>query len=400
MITETTLKPVTLTLTTVFNQIMQAWLSGKRRAFLEGGTECSKTYSVMQLLKLILENYKEPILATVTSESMPHLKTGAMRDFLAIMGDEMMDGQWNKTDFIYTWPQSGCQLEYISADHESRFLGGRREILFCNEVNHIKRNVFRQADMRTKLFTICDWNPESAFWFHEEKLAEEAENVYIHATYMDTLEILTPQKRAEIEAWEKKDPNWWNVYGLGLIGKIEGLVYSQFSQVDELPDGDCFYGLDYGYSSDPTVLVKNVLKGDNLYSHEMFYSSTPMTNDDISRELTYLKVSTSDPIYPDPNEPKSAEELRRKGYNIKETEKGKGSVKFGIKRVNQYNQYWTKDSGNCIKEQRNFRYIQDDDGSFTDKTTHRWSHGMDARRYGVASYIPTTSSKQKAVSYM
>jgi len=343
----------------------------------------------LQFLKLILENYKEPLLATVTSESMPHLKGGAIADFKHIMGDEFFEGQFNKTDFIYTFPKSGSRIEFVSADNPGRLTGPRREILFCNEVNNILKDSFEQADMRTRLLTICDWNPTSEFWFHDQQLANDPENAYIHATYLDALEVLPESKRKEIEAWEGKDPNRWRVYGLGLLGKLEGLVYPNFEQVDELPEGDYFYGLDYGFASDPTVLVKNVIIGDKLYSQEMFWNTNALTNDQISREIDLCHVSRSSPIYPDPDEPKSAEELRSLGWNMLDAVKGKGSVEYGIKKVNEYYQHWTKDSLNCIKGQRNFRYIEDREhaGRFTDKTTHQWSHGMDSRRYAVASYI-------------
>ena len=373
-------------LTSTFNKLMDAWLRGFRRVFIEGGTWSSKTFSVMQLLKLILENYKEPILCTVTSESMPHLKRGAMRDWLKIMGDELIDSCWNKTDFIYTFPKSNCLLEFVSSDQPAKLRGGRRQILFINEANNVARDSYREADMRTELFTICDWNPVSEFWFHDEKLADDRGNLYIHTTYKDAMEVLPPGQRENIESYQTKDPNWWNIYGLGMLGKVEGLVYPHFEQIDALPTGPVIYGLDYGFSSDPTVLVKNVIIGSNLYSQQMFYDYSSLTNGQIAMKLDLLGIQR-EPIYPDPDEPKSAEEIRQKGYNVLEAVKGKGSVAFGIQKVNNYYQFWTKDSLECIKEQRNYRFLKNKiTGDFTDETTHQWSHGMDARRYPVASF--------------
>lgn len=394
MVTDTQVKPKDLILTTVFNQLMDAWLSGKRRAFVEGGTWASKTYSVLQLLKLILENYKEPILATITSESMPHLKRGAIRDFLNIMGDELIESHWNRTDFIYTFPKSSCKLEFVSADQPAKLRGGRREILFCNEANNIARDSYREADMRTRLFTICDWNPVSEFWFHDERLQDDLGNVFVHAVYTDTLEVVPQSIREEIERYKDRDPNWYRVYALGLLGKVEGLVHPHFEQVDELPAGSYFYGLDFGFSSDPTVLVKSVILGDKLYSKEILYDNSGLTNDMIARKMDLCGVKGNEPVYPDPDEPKSAEELRKLHFYIPDVVKGKGSVEYGIQKVNQYYQYWTKDSLNCIKEQRNFRYLEDREhpGRFTERTTHQWSHGMDARRYSVATYSPMTGN--------
>ena len=159
-----------------------------------------------------------------------------------------------------------------------------------------------------------------------------------------------------------------------------------------MPMGNVFYGLDFGFLSDPTVLVGNVVLGDNLYSRQLFYDFSSLTNGQIAQKLDLLGIGR-EPIYADPNEPKSAEELRQTGFNVKEAVKGKGSVAFGIQKVNNFNQFWTKDSLDCIKEQRNYRYLKDRlTGEFTGDTTHQWSHGLDARRYAVASYRPVGSA--------
>ena len=387
----------------VFDEITDAWRKGKHHIYLEGGTSASKTYSAMQFLVITLSHYKTKLLASVISESMPHLKRGAIRDFLEIMGSELIDSCWNKTDFIYTWPETKCQLEFISADQPVKMKGGRREIAFFNEVNNIARDSYREADMRTSMFTICDWNPVGEFWFHDEKLGEEKGCVFVEAiSYTDVIDIVPDRVIKEVESYKDKDPNWYRVYALGLLGSLEGLVYPKFEQVDVLPEGNYFYGLDYGFSSDPTVLVKNVILGDKLYSQEMFYNYDRLTNDQIAREMSLCQVGDA-PVYADPDEPKSAEELRRLGYTMLETVKGKGSVEFGIQKVNQYYQHWTKDSLNCIKEQRNFRFLEDKEhrGRFTKDTTHQWSHGMDARRYPVASRLQESSGiRQKATSYI
>ena len=269
-------------------------------------------------------------------------------------------------------------------------------MLFINEANNVSYDAFRELDMRTRLFTIADWNPVSEFWFHEhechkgedgEYVVNSPSEVLIRSTYEDARDVIPQSIVADVESYQDKDPNWWRVYGLGLLGKLEGLVHPVFEQVDELPDGSRFYGLDFGFSSDPTVLVANVLVGDKLYSRELLYDASGLTNGEIVQRMTLLQVNRSLPIYADPSEPKSIEELRREGYNCVEAVKGRGSVEFGIQRVNQYHQHWTKDSLACIKEQRNYRWVQDKlTGEYTDRTTHRWSHGMDARRYAAASH--------------
>jgi len=394
----------------LLGRIIDVWLAGKRRLWMEGGTYASKTWAAMQFLTLIGENYPDPLHITVISETMPHLKQGCILDFRSIMGDTFNEKFWNKTDYIYRWPSTGSWMQFLSADQPSKAAGPRRDILFVNEANHIARDTFRQADMRTHLFTIADWNPESEFWFHNEELTQaeiyedrkliNTNDVFLRGlTYRDALDVMPPGKRKEIEDWEFKDPNWFNIYGLGLIGKVEGLVYPYFQQVEELPRGDVFYGLDFGFSNDPTVVVANVVVGDALYSRELIYE-TGLTNDMIARRMGDLGIKPNyDEIFADSAEPKSIEEIHAYGFNIKPAPKGPGSVEYGHQKVRQYKQFWTKDSTWCIKEQRNFRYIQDKDGKFTEKTTHKFSHGMDARRYGIMGLFEPQEAVEDIVVY-
>jgi phage terminase large subunit len=375
-------------LTSIYKQNAQALLGGFRRALNEGGTSSSKTISILQILILVAQHTKENLLISVVSESLPHLKRGCIRDFQKILGEWFDDNKYNKTEHVYDFGKA--QIEFFPADEPSKMRGGRRDILFINECNNVSYDAFKELDIRTRLFTFLDWNPVSEFWAHERGMINDPVNSYIHSTYKDALWVLPDEVVKNIES-NKNDPNWWNIYGLGKLGKIEGLVYPYFEQVNELPQGDYFYGLDFGYSNDPTVLTRNVIIDDRLYSQELIYE-TGLTNDMIARRMDELGVKRNyDEIFADAAEPKSIDEIKKYGFNIKPCPKGADSVEYGRQKVRQYKQFWTKDSTNCIKEQRNFRYIPDKDGKLTDKTTHVWSHGMDARRYGVIGKINSRS---------
>lgn len=370
-----------LNFTYIFEQNNEAWLSDKRRVLNEGGTASSKTWSILQLLSLIAQNARSPLLISVVSESLPHLKRGAIRDFFRILGENPDNNPcYNKTEQTYTFGKG--RIEFFGADDADKVRGPRRDILFINEGNNVPWETARGLDIRTARFTFVDWNPVSEFWAHENWIGQP-ENAYVHSTYLDALDVLPPEVIANIESNRDKDPNWWNIYGLGLIGKIEGLVYPFFEQADILPSGDIFYGLDFGYSNDPTSLVRCIIRDDGLYCEELIYE-TGLTNDAIAYRMRELGVQKHyDEIYADSAEPKSIEEIYQHGFNIKPAPKGPGSVEYGHQKVRQYRQFWTKDSVNCIKEQRNFRYLQDKNGKLIDKTAHTFSHGMDARRYGI-----------------
>lgn len=400
--------------TKVFDAILRAWVAKKKGILLEGGTYSSKTYSALEFLYYLASKVQSVLDINIVSESIPHLKGGCIRDYFKIIHEPIENNpNYNQTDHIYR--QKGWKgiTTFLSADNE-KALGMRRDVLFINEGDTLPWETARELISRTNIFAIIDWNPRSEFWAHEY-YKDDPEWAYDHSTYLDALDVIPAGKREDIESLGSKDPNYNNIYVLGLMGKVEGLVHPYFQQVDELPEGKYFYGLDFGYGDynpdpalqmggDPTVLVKNVIIGENLYSKEMFYERRPMTNSDIAREMDIVGVKSTEPIYPDPNEPKSAEELRRKGYNIQDTEKGPGSVEYGIKKVNTYYQYWTKDSLNCIKEQRNHHYLKRKEPItgrlyLSDNTTHQWSHGLDARRYAAASHKDQFNSSSKPVKY-
>lgn len=373
--------------TKVYDANNDAWLGGARRALNEGGTASSKTWSILQLLVDIAQSSKHKILISIVSESLPHLKRGVIRDFFKILGEGQDNNPYyNKTEHVYSKPGWLGTIEFFGADEADKIRGPRRDILFINEGNNIPWETARGLDIRTAIFTIVDWNPVGEFWAHEHWVGKPG-NAYIHSTYQDAKKVLPEAVIANIESYKDTDPNWWNVYGLGLIGKVIGLVYPYFEQIDTLPQGDYFYGLDFGFSNDKTALVKNVIVKGALYSQELIYE-IGMTNQDIALRMSEIGIKENfDEILADSAEPKSIEEIFRLGFNIKGCPKGPGSVDYGHQKVRQYKHFWTKDSVNCIKEQRNFRYIEDKNGKFTEKTTHAFSNGMDARRYGVMGWV-------------
>jgi len=386
-------------LTSVYRDNLRAYLNGFRRALNEGGTDASKTWSILQILILIAQNTQVPLLTSVVSETLPHLKKGAISDFFNILNETQDNNfRYNKTEHRYTFGKG--VIEFFSADEADKVRGPRRDILFINEANNVSWEAARGLDIRTRLFTFCDWNPVAEFWAHQNWIGQP-ENAYIHSTYRDAQEVVTPEEIQTILKAGELDPNWANIYIEGRIGKIEGLVYPVFDQEDTLPVGDTFYGLDFGYSTDYTALTRCVIVGEELHSEELIYE-TGLTNQDIAQRMLDLGIRQKfDEIFADAAEPKSIEEIYRYGFNIKAATKGPGSVEHGHQLVRQYHHVWTKDSTNGIKEQRNFRYIEDKNGKLTQKTTHTFSHIMDSRRYAVVGKLapPEPQEKEDIVIY-
>lgn len=372
-----------LSTTNVFDKIQIAHKAGKRLIVNEGGTSSSKTHSSVQFLSLIAMYSIKRLLISIVSETVPHLKRGCIRDFQNIMAEDFDEKAWNRTDSIYTFPNKN-QIEFFSADDSSKLRGGRRDILFVNEANNITKESFDELDVRTRILTLIDHNPVAEYWAHELKNEPHVE--WIHSTYLDTVHLLEESVVFNIRSRRLRDPNWWRVYGLGLVGKLEGLIHPEFKQISELPEGgNEIFGLDFGFSQDPCALVQNRIIGDAVYSKELIYERG-MTNARIIKRFERLGIRRGhDVIIADCEDPKSIQEIHEAGYDIRPCIKGKDSVWYGIQRVNQYRQYWTKDSLNGIKEQRNYQWEKDKDGKFTDKPIDEWNHLLDSRRYSIGT---------------
>src|SRR3990167_790101 len=228
----------------------------KRIRAIQGGTSASKTVSIILYLIDRAQSDDEPKLTSIVSESFPHLKRGAMRDFLLIMETHnyFVPDRWNKSDFIYTF-ETGSKIEFFSADQPSKVRGPRRDRLFINEVNNIPFETFEQLEVRTNDFVFLDWNPVTEFWFYYDVLGKRNDVEHIKLTYLDN-EGLSESIIKSIEQ-RKNRKGWWQVYGLGELGEVEGKIYKDWQIIDEIPHQARLerYGLDFGYSNDPSSLV-------------------------------------------------------------------------------------------------------------------------------------------------
>ena len=197
-----------------------------------GGTRSGKTYSTLQFLHILIPKAdKAGDITSVVSETLPHLKRGAIRDFESIIGHSLKDdSHWNATDFVYTY-DNGAKLEFFSAESSAKVLGPARKRLFVNEANHIDYETFRQLAVRTTGIIFIDYNPAATFWAME-KVEVKDNCITIVTTYKDN-EFLSPEQVAEIED-NKNDERWWKVYGEGKVGTLEGVIYD-FAQIDALP---------------------------------------------------------------------------------------------------------------------------------------------------------------------
>lgn len=365
----------------------------------KGGTRSGKTWSLLQLCyNLIIK--KQGILVSVVGETMPFLKRGAMRDFKAMLGNEWHDEWWNASDKVYTIPTTKSSLEFFSADNEGKVHGSARDYLFLNECYFIDWEIYRQLAVRTRKRILLDYNPRSRFWVDEHLIGKEGVAL-IHSTYKDNPH-LTPMQIAMIES-NKGDENWWRVYGEGETGSVEGLVYTSWEMCAALPESFKreFYCIDFGFTNDPTAILRVLLGGGELWIDELAYR-TAMLNDDIVDVLRAAGVGSNAAIVCDSAEQKSIAEINNKGgYHAVPVAKGRGSVTAGITAVQAYRLHVTQRSLGTIEELRNYSWRRDSiNGGYYNEPVDRYNHAMDALRYGVTTFLQARRESNLPTMYM
>lgn len=325
------------------------------------------------------------------SETFPHLKRGAIRDFLSIMQtmNYYKDPLWNRTDFTYMF-ESGCKLEFFSADQPGKVRGPRRDVLFINEANNLSYETYTQLEIRTKDIIWLDWNPVAEFWWYDQ-VAPNNDVDFLVLTYKDN-EALDQNIIDAIES-RRANKQWWRVYGEGQLGEVEGRIYKDWNLVDSIPHEARLerYGLDFGYSNDPAAIVAVYRYNGGLIVDEIAYQKG-LTN----REIAIIFQNQPRAlVVADSAEPKSIDEVKLHGISIVPSNKGRGSVLAGIDKVQSQRVSVTKRSTNILKEYRNYLWETDKDGKIINEPSPINNHSLDAIRYAVESLFPEANQLVK-----
>lgn len=366
----------------------------KRLRCVCGGTSASKTISILVwIIDYCQSNSNKKF--DIMSESYPHLEDGAIKDFRNIMIDRGYwdDSRWNSSKHFYTF-ETGTVLKFISIDKLGKAHGPRRDGLFINEANHIAYAIYEQLEVRTKEIVIIDWNPSTEFWYYTQ-IAGRVDHDFITLTYKDCLNVLDQRIIDSIES-KRHNKNWWRVYGLGQLGEVEGRIYTGWREIDSIPHEARLErrGLDFGYSVDPTVIVDIYSYNGGFIIDELTYQKG-LSNKSIA-DILMLSDLGHILVVADSAEPKSIEEIRTHGVNIIGAAKGKDSVRQGIQYVQDQQVSITKRSIRTLKAYRNYMWAKDRKTGeclqTPDDTVHEWSNPMDAIRYGLTSFKPSTSN--------
>ena len=368
------------TTTTTLNKILNL---KKRVKIIQGGTSSAKTISILLILIDIAQSHKDKTISIV-SESFPHLRRGAIKDFLEIMEGHgyYKDDLWSKTDFTYRF-ETGSKIEFFSADSPDKVRGPRRDILFINEANNISFDTYTQLAIRTDGDIYLDYNPVSEFWVNTEILNKQ-DNDYIIVTYKDN-EALSKTIVDEIES-RKDNKYFWQVYGLGLLSDHEGKIYRDWQIIDEIPHEAKLerYGVDFGYSNDPTAIIALYYYNGGYIVDEITYQKG-LSNKQIADILLNKEKQL---VIADSAEPKSIDEINSYGIPISGAEKGKDSVSHSIQMVQEQRISMTSRSLNVIREYRNYLWQTDKQGKVLNIPEDHFKHSMDAIAYALTSLQP------------
>lgn len=346
----------------------------------QGGTSSGKTYSILKvLLRFAYDNRgSQPTTVSIVRKSLPALKKSVLRDFLNILASSGIEYAHNKTD--QQFKVFNTTFEFFSLDDPQKARGPRRDVLYCNEANELTYEDFRQLNMRTKMKTVIDFNPSEEYWAHTELVGRDDVS-FFKSNYLDN-PYLDERVKAEIERLRDADENFWRIYGLGELGVIEGLVLPNWAEIDQFPveieHWGC--GLDFGYTNDPSALIKIGIKDDRIYLEELVYERG-LTNDDLAARMAALGLPKHIEIVADSAEPKSIEEIYRKGWNIKPTAKGADSILRGIDELKMHKLHVTNSSTNLLKELKNYKWQRDKNGNWLNRPIDAFNHAIDAIRY-------------------
>jgi phage terminase large subunit len=361
-----------------------------RYIFNQGGSRSSKTYSINQAAYTIAATSKEPIIFSIVSETMPHLRKGAMRDFFQFLkyNNLYFEKDHNKSDSIYHINKS--IIEFFSVDSPGKVHGPERDYLFVNELQYIDYDTFFHLAQRTRRQIFADWNPVNEFWVYPEFIENpqyKNDITFIHSTLFDN-PFISEEIKKDILLRAARDPNYKRVYLEGLIGQLEGVIYPNWSY-GEFDNSLTFgFGLDFGFHPDPDAMVKIAIdeKTHKIYAKECFYLND-LQIAELKKEIG-LNAKSHNLIIADSEDPRMISEIRKSGFNIKPVVKYDGSVIEGIRLVQDYDIVTDKESINLVKELRNH--------TWNDKKAGIPNKGFNHLLSGMRYFVQSTTSRKES----
>ena len=368
------------------NKIFKHLSNSTKKIIVEqGGTRSGKTYNILLWIILKYTTQNKNKIITICRKAFPSLRASVMRDFLDILKQLNIYNETNHNKSNSEYMLYGNLVEFISLDMPQKVRGRKRNLLFINEANELNWEDWQQLIFRTDEKIIIDYNPSDEYHWLYDKVIPRDDCDFYRTTYQDN-PFLEDSIKQEIERLKETDEQYWQIYGLGLKGISKATIFKYF-ECNKIPENAQFiaYGADAGYSNDPSTLVSVYILHHNLYIREHLYR-TQMTTKDLHNIFKETNIARKQ-IYMDSSEPRLIEELRRMGWNIRPSVKGRDSINAGIDLLKRYKIYITNKSNNAIQEFRNYKWKEDRTGKLTNNPEDKNNHIIDAVRYAAYSVL-------------
>lgn len=371
----------------LFNKLLHC---RKKKVVNQGGTSSAKTVTILQALAC--KCVSEPgIVVTVVGQDIPNLKKGAIRDFQIFVEKDPEIAThilyYNKSDRVVYF-KNGSIIEFNAYQNEQDAKSGKRDYLFVNEANGIPYMVYWQLSIRTRKQVFIDYNPTAAFWVHEKLIGQPEVQLYI--TDHRHNPFLSQEQHDEIE--NIADPELWKVYARGLTGMIKGLIFGHFKRVQAWPErvDRIIWAIDYGYTNDPTAIVKIGIVGRKRYFQEVCYQ--PGVSAEQIRDLLLANGYEEGEMIYSETDANMIAQLRMLSLPVYPAIKGPGSIAAGISKVKEFECYYTESSTNIEMEISKYKWVTAQNLAtgqevMTNIPVDVFNHLCDAVRYGVYTDI-------------
>ena len=377
--------------TKVYSEIQTALKNGFTTISEQGASRSGKTRNTCIFLVVYAMTHKNKCISVVRA-TQPAIRRSVFRDFKEVLLDMGFDtgGMINNTNFTINF-DTGSFIEFFSADDEQKIRGSKRNVLYVNEANELLFIKWQQLKMRTTEFAIMDYNPSFTDEHWICSVNKEERTYHFITTYKDN-PFLEQTVIDEIESLQWKNPSLWQVYGLGKMVIVEGLVFPSFEEVDEVPtharQKHRYIGIDFGYSQDPTAIVDVSFIDWTMYIDEVCYKTMMKTNDIIDELKEHEKENRRHfETISESADPRLIDEIYAAGLDIKSVRKYHGSILAGLQKMQEFRICVTRRSTNIIKELKNYTYRQDKEGKWLNEPIDCFNHGLDAVRYVVMEKI-------------
>lgn len=404
--------------------------SGYRGCVLEGSSRSGKTWSGVDIIIWLCTEVETNCTINIYRETYNEFKTTLYDDFKRRLNDFGLDNPFERNKEIRSF-KIGNNTIFFLGDGKH---GGGCDYAFYNEAMFIDNQVFDQSEMRCRKFWWMDYNPSFTDHWVFDKVIPREDVGFLRTTFLDN-PFISPQEKNKIlsyEPWEvgsyevtdegvfyngepiteknqpplhirnhnngTADEFMWKVYGLGLRGAMQGVIFPQVTYIDEFPDMDYIYANDFGFTNDPNAFGKYTEDESNIYIEPLIYEPLD-TAEKLVERFEFLSVERYKQIACDSSDKYTAEnkgtvemvkELQELGYREAFKISKKKSVMFHLTSMKKKKIHIVKNDytyngiplwKHAKKEQENYKF-KEINGIAVNQPEDKYNHIWDMGRYG------------------